>query len=72
MKGDTRMDFVTIDKELNDRIYKAIEESGYKRCYIASKLNLKVNSLRRKTKGERKWTREELEILEKILNKKII
>lgn len=66
------MNFVIIDKELNDRIYKAIEESGYKRRYIADKLNLKVNSLRRKTTGERRWTREELEILEKILNKKFI
>lgn len=54
---------------LNERILNEIIESGLMRGFIANKLGITVNSLRRKTLGEITWKDEEIEMLEKIFKK---
>lgn len=63
------MQRLKIDKELNSNFELWIIESGLRRGFIADKLGIEVNTLRRKLKGERSWTNEEVELLKKILNK---
>ena len=58
-------------EELNNQILEMIEESGLKRGFIADKMGIAVNSLRRKLIGERCWHVEDIQKLEKILNKNI-
>lgn len=54
---------------INEKILNEINESGLRRGFLAEKLNITVNSLRRKTLGEISWKNEEIEMLEKILKK---
>lgn len=52
----------------NDEIQRAINESGYKLKYIAQKLNMSRSTLYRKLNKRKLFTKEELDILLKILN----
>lgn len=62
-----------IDKneEFNKMVLDEITKSGLRRGFIADKMGMAVNSLRRKLIGERSWNDEDIERLEKILNKKL-
>lgn len=51
----------------NDKLQEKINESGYKRNYIASRLNINRTTLYRKLKGYTKWTELELKILYELL-----
>ena len=51
----------------NDKINKAIKESGLKKVWIAEQLGITYNSLRRKINGEIQWSKLELEKLNKLL-----
>ena len=51
----------------NDKINKAIKESGLKKVWIAEQLDITYNSLRRKLNGEIQWSKLELEKLNKLL-----
>ena len=51
----------------NDKINKAIKESGLKKVWIAEQLGITYNSLRRKLNGEIQWSKLELEKLNKLL-----
>ena len=51
----------------NDKLQEAIKESGYKRNYIASRLNINRTTLYRKLNGYSKWDKVELKVLYKIL-----
>ena len=51
----------------NDKINKAIKESGLKKVWIAEQLGVTYNSLRRKLNGEIQWSKLELEKLNKLL-----
>ena len=51
----------------NDKINKAIKESGLKKVWIAEQLGDTNNSLRRKVNGEIQWSNRELEKLNKLL-----
>ena len=51
----------------NDKINKAIKESGLKKVWIAEQLGVTYNSLRRKLNGEIPWSKLELEKLNKLL-----
>ena len=52
----------------NDKLQERINESGYKRNYIASRLNINRTTLYRKLKGYTKWTDLELKILYDLLD----
>ena len=56
---------------MNEKLNKAIKESGLKKVWIAEQLDITYNSLRRKLNGEIKWSRLELEKLKNILDKYI-
>lgn len=58
-----------VNEEFNKELEASVEKSGLRRGFIADKLGIEVNTLRRKLKGERSWTSEEVELLKKILNK---
>ena len=51
----------------NDKINKAIKESGLKKVWIAEQLGVTYNSLRRKLNGEIQWSKLELEKINKLL-----
>ena len=51
----------------NDKINKAIKESGLKKVWIADQFDISVNSLRRKFNGEIQWSKLELEKINKLL-----
>ena len=51
----------------NDKINKAIKESGLKKVWIAEQLDITYNSLRRKLNGEIQWSKLELEKINKLL-----
>ena len=51
----------------NDKINKAIKESGLKKVWIAEQLGITYNSLRRKLNGEIQWSKLELEKINKLL-----
>ena len=53
----------------NEKINKAIKESGLKKKWIAEQLGITYNSLRRKLKGEIPFTKLELEKIYSILEK---
>ena len=53
----------------NDKINKAIKESGLKKVWIAEQLGVTYNSLRRKLNGEIPWSKLELEKIRNILEK---
>lgn len=54
---------------MNDKIDKAIKESGLKKKWIAEQLDITYNSLRRKLKGEIPFNKLELEKIYNILSK---
>ena len=54
---------------MNEKINKAIKESGLKKVWIAEQLDITYNSLRRKLNGEIQWNKLELEKLKNILDK---
>lgn len=51
----------------NDKLQEVINESGYKRNYIASRLNINRTTLYRKLQGYTKWTELELKVLYSLL-----
>lgn len=53
---------------MNEKINIAIKESGLKKKWIAEQLDITYNTLRRKLKGEIKWSNLELEKLFEILD----
>ena len=55
----------------NEKIDKAIKESGLKKKWIAEQLDSTYNSLRRKLKGEIPFNKLELEKIYSILGKYI-
>ena len=56
---------------MNEKLNKAIKESGLKKIWIAEQLDITYNSLRRKLNGEIQWNKLELEKLKNILDKYI-
>ena len=56
---------------MNEKLNKAIKESGLKKVWIAEQLDITYNSLRRKLNGEIQWNKLELEKLKNILDKYI-
>ena len=54
---------------MNEKLNKAIKESGLKKVWIAEQLDITYNSLRRKLNGEIQWNKLELEKLKNILDK---
>lgn len=54
---------------MNEKLNKAIKESGLKKIWIAEQLDITYNSLRRKLNGEIQWNKLELEKLKNILDK---
>lgn len=55
----------------NEKINDAIAKSGLKKKWIAEQLDITYNTLRRKLKGEVKWSSLELEKISIILKKYI-
>ena len=56
---------------MNEKINEAILKSGLKKKWIAEQLDMTYNTLRRKLKGEVKWSSLELEKISIILKKYI-
>lgn len=52
----------------NDKLQEIINESGYKRNYIAFKLGIHRTALYKKLNGYTKWNEEELKILYELLD----
>ena len=56
---------------MNEKLNKAIKESGLKKVWIAEQLDITYNSLRRKLNGEIKFSKLEIDKLKNILDKYI-
>jgi hypothetical protein len=54
---------------MNNKLEKAIKESGLKKIWIANELGITYNSLRRKLNNEIPFSKLELEKLNNILDK---
>ena len=54
---------------MNNKLEKAIKESGFKKIWIANELGITYNSLRRKLNDEIPFSKLELEKLNNILGK---